>query len=290
MQLQKRELALPALAAPEIRPAESDTATLRRHVISGDWTPINNGTCTLTNLGLRHNGNGLVWLHSGVSIHEADSDTGLTGSDKVSHEYHGGLRAYNTLNNKDYFVFVHPEKIDDYCLNILSNSSSCHRFSHRKDGKPLATFALQFSINERKKAADGWVLYRNPTQPDKYTVFDTKCYPALASVYEHKGWNRESVNYFAQIIRDNAEFSKLMGRLGYVPVRTRKINGKWETFWLYRSSRKEFTGNTPCEQRSPYQIRLSSHLCRHQGMSASASNVSPSMVNGCMSTLTISAS
>ncbi len=60
MQLQKRELALPALAAPEIRPAESDIPTLRRHVVSGDWTPINNGTCTLTDLGLQHNGNGLV--------------------------------------------------------------------------------------------------------------------------------------------------------------------------------------------------------------------------------------
>ncbi len=51
MQLQKRELALPALSAPEIRPAERDIATLRRHVISGDWTPINNSTCTLTDLG-----------------------------------------------------------------------------------------------------------------------------------------------------------------------------------------------------------------------------------------------
>ncbi|MEN3257442.1 hypothetical protein AAH678_01180 [Sodalis endosymbiont of Spalangia cameroni] len=214
MQLQNRELALPALAAPEIRPAECDTATLRRHVISGDWTPINNGKCTLTDLGLRHNGNGLIWLHSGVSVHEADSDTGLTGSDKVSHEYHRGLRPDNRLNNKDYFGFVHPNKIDDYCLNILTNSAARAIFEQRKDGKPLATFALQFSVNERKKAADGWVLYRNPIQPDKYTVFDSKRYPGLASVYERKGWNREPVNYFTKIIRDNAEFSKLMVRFG----------------------------------------------------------------------------
>ncbi|CAK8741669.1 hypothetical protein SODG_004986 [Sodalis praecaptivus] len=175
---------------------------------------------------MRHNGNGLVWLHSGVSVHAADSDTGLTGSDKVSHEYHRGFLPGNRLNNKDYFGFVHPNKIDDYCLNILSNSPARVIFEQRKDGKPLTTFALQFSVNERKKAADGWVLYRNPTQPDKYSVFDTKHYPALASVYERKGWNREPVNYFTQIIRDNAEFSKLMARLGYVQVRTRKITGK----------------------------------------------------------------
>ncbi|MGL9724360.1 hypothetical protein [Sodalis sp. (in: enterobacteria)] len=80
---------------------------------------------------------------------------------------------------------------------------------------------------------------------DKYTVFDTKRYPALASVYERKGWNHESVNYFAHIIRDNAEFSKLMGRLGYVRVRTRKITGLLETFWLYRSTRHELTKDAP---------------------------------------------
>ncbi|MEN3259981.1 hypothetical protein AAH678_14720 [Sodalis endosymbiont of Spalangia cameroni] len=245
MQLQNRELALPALAAPEIRPAECDTATLRRHVISGDWTPINNGKCTLTDLGLRHNGNGLVWLHSGVSVHEADSDTGLTGSDKVSHEYHRGLRTDNGLNSKDYFGFVHLHKIDDYCLNILTNSSARAIFEQRKDGKALSTFALQFSVKERKKAADGWALYRNPTQPDKYTVFDTKRYSGLASVYERKGWNREPVNYFSHIIRDNAEFSKLMRRLGYIQVRSRKITGLLETFWLYRSTRHELAKDTP---------------------------------------------
>ncbi|WP_406706420.1 hypothetical protein [Sodalis sp.] len=199
----------------------------------------------MTNLGLRHNGNGHVWLHSGVSVHEADSDTGLAGSDKVSHEYHRGLRTDNRLNSKDYFGFVHPHKIDDYCLNILTNSAARAIFEQRKDGKPLATFALQFSVNERKKAVDGWALYRNPIQPDKYTIFDTKRYPGLASVYERKGWEREPVNYFAYIIRDNAEFSKLMGRLGYVRVRTRKITGLLETFWLYRSTRHELTKDAP---------------------------------------------
>ncbi|MEN3260981.1 hypothetical protein AAH678_19950 [Sodalis endosymbiont of Spalangia cameroni] len=213
--------------------------TLRRQVISGDWTPINNGTCTLTDLGLRHNGNGLVWLHSGVSMHEADSDTGLTGSDKVSHEYHEGVCPGNILNNKDYFGFVHPHKIDDYCLNILTNSAARAIFEQRKDGKPLATFALQFSVSERKKAADGLALYRNPIQPDKYTIFDTKRYPGLASVYERKGWDRESIDYVASIIINDAEFGRLMGRLGYVKIRTRKITGKKEIFWLYRSHARE---------------------------------------------------
>ncbi|CAK8738085.1 hypothetical protein SODG_001780 [Sodalis praecaptivus] len=263
-------------------------ATLRRHVISGDWTPINNGTCTLTDLGLRHNGNGLVWLHSGVSVHEADRDTGLSGSDKVSHEYHRGLRTDNKLNIKDYFGFVHPHKIDDYCLNILTNSAARAIFEQRKDGKPLATFALQFSVNERKKAVDGWALYRNPIQPDKYTIFDTKRYPGLASVYERKGWEREPVNYFAYIIRDNAEFSKLMGRLGYVRVRTRKITGLLETFWLYRSTRHELTKDAPCAQITNCLKRLLFLSSRHQGVSASALNAFPSTVNGCMSMPTIS--
>ncbi|CAK8743479.1 hypothetical protein SODG_006615 [Sodalis praecaptivus] len=252
MQLQKRELALPALAAPEIWPAERHIATLRRHVISGDWTPINNGTCTLTDLSLRHNGNDLVWLHSGVSVHEADSDTGLAGSDKVSHEYHEGVCPGNILKNKDYFGFVHLHKIDDYCLNILTNSAARAIFEQRKDGKPLATFALQFSVTERKKAADGWALYRNPIQPDKYTVFDTKRYPGLASVYERKGWNRESIDYVASIIINDAEFSRLMGRLGYVKIRTRKITGKKETFWLYRSHVREFDDRSKKQRDKGY--------------------------------------
>uniref|UniRef100_A0A3B0MMH9 Uncharacterized protein n=1 Tax=Arsenophonus endosymbiont of Trialeurodes vaporariorum TaxID=235567 RepID=A0A3B0MMH9_9GAMM len=60
---------------------------LRKAVISGNWSVINNGICTLTDLGLRHNGNGLVWLNSGISVHEADSDIDLTGQDKQSYDY-----------------------------------------------------------------------------------------------------------------------------------------------------------------------------------------------------------
>ncbi|BAE75106.1 hypothetical protein SG1831 [Sodalis glossinidius str. 'morsitans'] len=221
MQLQNRELALPALAAPEIRPAERDIATLRRHVISGDWTPINNGTCTLTDLGLRHNGNGLVWLHSGVSAHETDSDTGLAGSDKVSHEYHEGVCADNKLKYKGLLSFVQPRKLDDYCLNILINSSACTRFKQRRNGKPLSTFALQIDLGVRRKATDGWFVFQNPHQSDKYELLDTKRYSGLAKNYQRLDWHRYSVDYLTGIFRNDAEFSRLMTLLGYVSIRTK---------------------------------------------------------------------
>lgn len=69
------------LAHPKISPDE--LTEIRLHVISGDWTAINNRVCTLTDLGLRHNGGGLVWLSSGVSVHQADHDTGVSGKDKT---------------------------------------------------------------------------------------------------------------------------------------------------------------------------------------------------------------
>ncbi|MFV0547720.1 MAG: hypothetical protein ACK5M5_03235 [Limnobaculum xujianqingii] len=40
-------------------------------------------------------------------------------------------------------------------------------------------------------------------------------------------------------IKNDAEFSCFMVRLGYIQIRTRKITGYKESFWLYRSSGKE---------------------------------------------------
>ncbi|ECS8430940.1 hypothetical protein CCT29_18845 [Salmonella enterica] len=37
-----------------------------------------------------------------------------------------------------------------------------------------------------------------------------------------------------QYYPDDAAFSKAMRKAGYVPVRTRKLTGKQESFWLYR--------------------------------------------------------
>ncbi|OIV46758.1 hypothetical protein BK025_09205 [Sodalis sp. TME1] len=249
MQLQNRELSLPALAVPEIRPAECDIATLRRHVISGDWTPINTGTCTLTDLGLRHNGNGLVWLHSGVSVHEADSDTGLKGSDKVSHEYHRGLCAYNILKDNELLSFVHHHKIDDYCLNILVNSSACTRFEQRRNGKALSTFALKIDSDVRRKSTDGWFVFQNPRQSDKYELLDTKRYSGLAKNYQRLGWHRHSVDYLTGIFKNDAEFSRLMTRLGYVSIRTRKITGRFESFWVYRIRGKGLLDEGVCADK-----------------------------------------
>lgn len=75
------------LAHPKI--STDELTEIRRHVISGDWTAINNRVCTLTDLGLRHNGGGLVWLRSGVSVHQADHNTGVSGKDKTAGSVNG---------------------------------------------------------------------------------------------------------------------------------------------------------------------------------------------------------
>ncbi|UDV72613.1 hypothetical protein [Enterobacter hormaechei] len=69
--------------------SQHDISANRKQVISGDWSPINRGEFTLADLGLRHNGNGLVWLRSGVSVHEADHDVGISGKDKTKRRVNG---------------------------------------------------------------------------------------------------------------------------------------------------------------------------------------------------------
>ncbi|WP_256122460.1 MULTISPECIES: hypothetical protein [Enterobacter cloacae complex] len=69
--------------------SQLDISANRKQVISGDWSPINRGEFTLADLGLRHNGNGLVWLRSGVSVHEADHDAGISGKDKTKGRVNG---------------------------------------------------------------------------------------------------------------------------------------------------------------------------------------------------------
>ncbi|MFS1538904.1 MAG: hypothetical protein ACL7BU_09615 [Candidatus Phlomobacter fragariae] len=87
-----------------------DVFNLRKAVISGNWSAINNGLCTLTDLGLKHNGNGVVWLNSGVSVHESDSDTEFTGGYKKSYEYQASLCPPNELIYKDNNPFVQYTK------------------------------------------------------------------------------------------------------------------------------------------------------------------------------------
>ncbi|WP_052726056.1 hypothetical protein [Xenorhabdus bovienii] len=212
--------------------SQNDILNIRKAVISGDWSSINKGISTLTDLGLRHNGQGLVWLNSGVSVHDAESDTGLTGKDKQSHEYHSEVRSVNHLNSGNYYGFVQLKDIDSYALNIITSISS--EYHTRKNGTPLATFALLIDQKQRKQAVDNWILYRNPNQPDKYTILNK--HHELAKCYQAKGWMREPLEYLSKLIRNDAEFSKLMRRLGYVPVRTRKLTGKRERFWLYRKT------------------------------------------------------
>lgn len=241
------------LAQPEI--GQQDISEIRKQVISGDWSPINRGEYTLTDLGLRHNGNGLVWLRSGVSVHEADHDEGFSGLEKVSFEYHTSLRAGNTLQNKEKIGFVHPQYIDSYCHNIISSSAAWREFTHRKSGQSLSTFAVQVNPQERKRAAFGWYIWRNPDQGDKYTLLNVERHAGLIGEHECRGWTRENIDYLTRVIRDNAEFSRLMVRLGYIQVRTRKITGRWETFWLYRSSHRELANDFPlrAEESVPHK-------------------------------------
>ncbi|WP_052044854.1 hypothetical protein WH390_07805 [Candidatus Arsenophonus nilaparvatae] len=187
-------------------------------------------------MGLRHDGNGLVWLNSGISVHEADSDIGLTGQDKQSYDYHSEVRTTNQLKNNDYYEFVQPKDIDSYALNIICKVSK--NFTERKDGSPLATFALLIDQQARKQAVDNWTLYRHPKQGDKYTILNKYHHRGLIKIYKAKDWQAEPLRYTGNLIRNDAEFSKLMKRLGYIKVRTRKITGKLNDFWIYRCKEK----------------------------------------------------
>lgn len=236
---------------------QTDITAIRKHVISGDWTAINNHTCTLTDLGLRHNGSGLVWLGSGVSVHEADVDTGFGGSDKVSFDYHNPLWSVNSLKNNGESTPVQCQNIDSYCQNIIFSCTGYREFCRRKDGKPLATFAVQIEPQQRKAAPAEWVIYRSPNKCDKYELLHLKRHAGLIKEYECQGWKREPLGYVGDVIRDNAEFGRLMMRLGYVQVRTRKITGKKETFWLYRSSHRELVIDTPLRPQEPLPRKVS---------------------------------
>ncbi len=211
---------------------------IRRNVICGDWSAVNNRVCTLTDLGLRHNGQGLVWLRSCVPVREADSDTGFSGKAKVSHGYHESLYPSRPADNKGFIRGVHSHKVDGYCLNILTSSPSWIEYWHRRDGKALSTFAVQVLTNERQEAFDDWVIYRSPAQPDKYTVINTVRNISTVKEYQRLGWVCESTHELSLLVKNDAEFSRLMGRLGYVKIRTRKITGRFETFWVYRSAEK----------------------------------------------------
>ncbi|MFM7947860.1 MAG: hypothetical protein ACTH5S_08950 [Hafnia alvei] len=189
-------------------------ATTRKAVISGDWTEINNGNCTLSDLGLRHNGSGLVWLRSGVSVWDADCDTATA----------------STIDTDD-----------GDCLRILTLSPAWREYWHRNDGKALTTFAVQVLTNERQEAFDGWVIYRHPQQADKYTIMHEKRDKHLIHEYTKRGWKSESTHALSLRVKSNIEFGRLMMRLGYIQIRTRQITGRKETFWLYRSMVKKLS-------------------------------------------------
>lgn len=218
--------------------SQHDISANRKQVISGDWSPINRGEFTLAELGLRHNGNGLVWLRSGVSVHEADHDEGFSGKARVSFDYHEGICPARPADGAGFSRGVHSHKVDSYCLHILTSSPSWVEYWHRNDGKALTTFAVQVLTNERQEAFDGWVIYRHPQQMDKYTVIHQERDKYLIQEYVKRGWKCESTYELSLLVKSNIEFSRLMARLGYVKVRTSKITGRQGTFWIYRSAEK----------------------------------------------------
>ncbi|RXK33849.1 hypothetical protein BBD39_07345 [Arsenophonus endosymbiont of Bemisia tabaci Asia II 3] len=220
----------------DVQSEDFDIFNRRKAVISGNWSVINDGLCPLTDLGLRHNGNGLVWLNSGISVHEAESDTGLTAQDKQFYDYHAEVCPDNSLKNNDYYEFVQPKDIDSYALNIICKVSK--NFTERKDGSLLATFALLIDQQARKQTVDNWTLYRHPKQGDKYTILNKYYHRGLIKIYKAKNWQAEPLRYIGNLIRNDAEFSKLMKRLGYIKVRTRKITGKLNDFWIDRCKEK----------------------------------------------------
>ena len=146
---------------------------------------------------------------------------------------------------------MQPQHIDSYCHNIIFNSSACHEYRQRSNGQPLATFAIQIDPVQRKAVPGNWTFYRHPQRPEKYTLLHRQRHAALIQEHERQNWRPEALGYIATIVRDNAEFGRLMVRLGYVQVRTRKITGRWEAFWLYRSSRRELVTNTPFRAAKP---------------------------------------
>lgn len=224
------------LAQSEV--GQPDISAIRKRVISGDWSPINNNEYMLTDLGLRHNGSGLLWLRSGMSVHEADHDEGFSGKAKVSFDYHEGVCPARPADTKGFSRGVHSHKVDSYCLHIITSSPSWVEYWHRNDGKALTTFAVQVLTNERQEAFDGWVIYRHPQQMDKYTVIHQERDKYLIQEYVKRGWKCESTYELSLLVKNDAEFGRLMARLGYIKVRTRKITGKKESFWLYRSAEK----------------------------------------------------
>lgn len=191
-----------------------DIDAIRQEVISGNWTAINNCNCTLADLGLCHNGSGLVWLRSGVSVWDADCDTATA----------------STIGTDD-----------GDCLRIMTLSPAWREYWHRNDGKALTTFAVQVLTNERQEAFDGWVIYRHPQQADKYTIMHEKRDKHLIHEYTKRGWKSESTHALSLRVKSNIEFGRLMMRLGYIQIRTRQITGRKETFWLYRSMVKKLS-------------------------------------------------
>ncbi|SMG37516.1 hypothetical protein [Cedecea sp. NFIX57] len=212
---------------------------IRRQVISGNWTAINNGDYTLTDLGLRHNGSGLVWAKSGVSVREADYDEGFEGMYATSDDYHAQLEGKRPLETYVMTRGVHAHKIDDLCFAILHRSGALIEYTHRSNGARLSTHAYRIPLQDKQQAFHGYYIFRNPKDENHYMVLHQDIHKSLVEACLDRGWSCESTYELSLVVSTTHEFGLLMRRSGYRQIQTRKITGKYERFWIYRSGKKD---------------------------------------------------
>ena len=224
-------------AQPEI--GQKDVADIRKQVIGGNWSPINRGDYTLTDLGLRHNGNGLVWAKSGVSVREAESDEGFEGMYATSDDYHAKLEGKRPLETYVMTRGVHAHKIDDLCFAILHRSGALIEYTHRSNGTRLSTHAYRIPLQDKQQAFNGYYIFRSPEDENNYMVLHRDIHKSLVEACLERGWSCESTYELSLVVSTTHEFGLLMRRCGYRQIQTRKITGKYERFWIYRAGKKD---------------------------------------------------
>ncbi|WP_232096022.1 hypothetical protein [Serratia rubidaea] len=162
-----------AQTRPKISPDE--LTEIRRYVVSGDWSAINTGICTLADLGLRHNGSGLVWLRSGVSVHQADYDAGVMGKDKTIGSVNGlplaMVRQWKEFQTKRSFAVSIPAELrreyysDDAAFGKAMREAGYVPVRSRKlTGKDARFWLYRVSGNDKG------VVAAEPTRPKACSV------------------------------------------------------------------------------------------------------------------------
>lgn len=216
----------------------TDISLARRDVINGNWTVINDRTYTLTGLGLRHNGSGLVWAKSGESVRKVDHDTGFSGAYAISDDYHAKLDGKRPLETYVLTRGVHAHKVDDLCFGVLHRSGAMIEYTHRSNGARLATHAVRIPNHDKQHAFKGFYIFRSPSDEHYYMLLHEELDRTIIEACLSQGYSCESTYELSLVVATAHEFSLFMERCGYIPIQTRQITGKQERFWVYRGNRK----------------------------------------------------